>query len=67
MAVEGSVPQQGVIVPHLVVADAALAVAFYQRAFDAEILYRSPSPSGQGETHSSQALRLTHPGFAGGA
>ena len=49
MAVEGSVPAQGVIVPHLVVSDAATAVEFYQRAFDAEILYRSPSPSGQGE------------------
>jgi uncharacterized glyoxalase superfamily protein PhnB len=49
MAVEGSVPPQGVIVPHLVVADAAIAVDFYQRAFDAQILYRSPSPHGVGE------------------
>ena len=49
MAVEGSVPQQGVIVPHLVVADAALALEFYMRAFGAEVLYRSPSPSGNGE------------------
>jgi PhnB protein len=49
MAVEGSVPTRGVIVPHLVVRDAAEATGFYQRAFGAEILYRSPSPSGAGE------------------
>lgn len=49
MAVKGSVPQQGVIVPHLIVADAAVALAFYQRAFAAEMLYRSASPSGDGE------------------
>jgi uncharacterized glyoxalase superfamily protein PhnB len=49
MAVEGSVPTPGVIVPHLVVRDAAEAAHFYQSAFDAEILYRSPSPSGAGE------------------
>ena len=49
MAVKGSVPSPGVIVPHLVVRDAAEAVAFYSRAFSAEVLYRSPSPSGVGE------------------
>jgi PhnB protein len=49
MAVEGSVPTLGVIVPHLVVRDAAEALDFYQRAFDAEVLFRSPSPSGVGE------------------
>jgi len=49
MAVEGSVPQPGVIVPHLVVRDAAEAVEFYLRAFAATVLYRSPSPSGVGE------------------
>jgi PhnB protein len=49
MAVKGSVPAEGVIVPHLVVPDAATAVDFYGRAFGAEILYRSPSPSGEGE------------------
>jgi len=49
MAVEGSVPQMGVIVPHLVVRDAAEAVDFYIRAFAASVLYRSPSPSGAGE------------------
>lgn len=49
MAVKGSVPPVGVIVPHLVVRDAAEAVDFYTRAFSAEVLYRSPSPSGVGE------------------
>jgi uncharacterized glyoxalase superfamily protein PhnB len=49
MAVKGSVPSPGVIVPHLVVRDAAEAAAFYIRAFSAEVLYRSPSPSGVGE------------------
>jgi PhnB protein len=49
VAVEGSVPLPGVIVPHLVVRNAAEAVDFYIRAFGASILYRSPSPSGIGE------------------
>lgn len=49
MAVKGSVPAQGVIVPHLVVRDAAEALAFYTSAFGATVLYRSPSPSGVGE------------------
>jgi PhnB protein len=49
MAVEGSVPPPGMIVPHLVVRDAAEAVHFYTRAFGASVLYRSPSPSGIGE------------------
>ncbi len=49
MAVEGSVPREGVIVPHLVVRDASEAVSFYREAFGAEVLYRSPSPSGRGE------------------
>jgi PhnB protein len=49
MAVRGSVPKPGVIVPHLVVRDAAEAVSFYAEAFGAEVLYRSPSPSGAGE------------------
>lgn len=49
MAIEGSVPLPGVIVPHLVVRNAAEAVDFYTRAFAATILYRSPSPSGVGE------------------
>ena len=49
MAIKGSVPQNGVVVPHLVVADAAEALKFYARAFGAEVLFRSPSPSGHGE------------------
>jgi uncharacterized glyoxalase superfamily protein PhnB len=49
MAVEGSVPDAGIIVPHLVVRDAAEALDFYERAFSAVVLYRSPSPSGAGE------------------
>lgn len=49
MAIRGSVPQLGVIVPHLVVRDTAEALAFYERAFGAIVLYRSPSPSGDGE------------------
>ena len=49
MAVRGSVPQLGVIVPHLIVRDTAEALAFYERAFGAIVLYRSPSPSGDGE------------------
>ena len=49
MAVKGSVPPDGVIVPHLVVRDVKEALEFYERAFDATILYRSPSPSGAGE------------------
>lgn len=49
MAVEGSVPSAGAIVPHLVVRDTTEALAFYEKAFDAKLLYRSPSPSGCGE------------------
>jgi PhnB protein len=49
MAIRGSVPTPGIIVPHLVVRDAAEAASFYTRAFAAEVLYRSASPSGVGE------------------
>jgi PhnB protein len=49
MAVEGSVPSPGIVVPHLVVRNAQEAIDFYIRAFSAEVLYRSPSPSGEGE------------------
>ena len=49
MAVKGSVPGQGVIVPHLIVRNAIEAVEFYTRAFSATVLYRSPSLSGEGE------------------
>ena len=43
MAVEGSLPQSGVIVPHLVVRDAA------------EALYRSPPPRGAGEPNTCRS------------
>jgi uncharacterized glyoxalase superfamily protein PhnB len=49
MAVEGSVPAPGVVVPHLVVRDAPEALEFYGPAFGAEVLFRSASPSGVGE------------------
>ena len=49
MAVQGSEPRFGVVIPHLVVADVDEAVRFYRSAFDAEELYRSPSPSGAGQ------------------
>ncbi|WP_321476350.1 VOC family protein [uncultured Paludibaculum sp.] len=49
MAVEGSTPDPGVIVPHLVVRDMPEALDFYTSAFSARVLYRSVSPSGQGE------------------
>ena len=49
MAVEGSVPTPGIIIPHLIVRDAAEAVEFYVGAFGGEVVYRSPSPSGVGE------------------
>jgi PhnB protein len=48
MAVKGSEPPVGVVIPHLVVDDADRAVHFYQRAFGANELYRAPSPSGAG-------------------
>jgi PhnB protein len=48
MAIRGSEPAPGLIVPHLVVIDVDDAVQFYQRAFDAKELYRSPSPTGVG-------------------
>jgi len=49
MAVEGSVPKPGTIVPHLVVRNVPAAVEFYAAAFSAIVLYRSSSPSGEGE------------------
>ena len=49
MAVKGSVPSIGQIVPHLVVRDTEEALAFYRRAFGAELLYRSASLTGEGE------------------
>ncbi len=48
MAVEGSEPSHGVIVPCLVVADVDEAVHFYEKAFGAIELYRSPCAGGVG-------------------
>ncbi|SPF51888.1 PhnB domain protein [Candidatus Sulfopaludibacter sp. SbA4] len=48
MAIEGSEPLPGVIVPCLVVADVDEAMRFYQTAFGAEELYRSPCAGGVG-------------------
>ena len=41
MAVKGSVPSAGVIVPHLVVRNTAEALAFYEKAFNAKLLYHT--------------------------
>jgi hypothetical protein len=49
MAVRGSVPNPGTIVSHLVVRNVQEAVEFYTGAFSAKVLYRSSSPSGEGE------------------
>jgi PhnB protein len=48
MAVKGSEPAAGVIVPCLVVTDVDEALRFYHEAFDAEELYRSPCAGGVG-------------------
>src|SRR5690242_11420781 len=48
MAVQGSEPAPGVIVPCLVVADVDEAVRFYRDAFGAVELYRSPCAEGVG-------------------
>lgn len=48
MAVKGAEPSDGVIVPCLVVADVDQALRFYQEAFGAVELYRSPCAGGVG-------------------
>jgi len=48
MAVQGSEPAVGAIVPCLVVPDVDEAVRFYRDAFDAVELYRSPCAGGVG-------------------
>jgi len=48
MAVQGSEPSPGVIVPCLIVPDVDEALRFYQNAFGAEELYRSPCAGGVG-------------------
>jgi len=49
MAIAGSEPQPGQIVPCLVVTDIDAALRFYKDAFDAIELYRSPCAGGVGE------------------
>ncbi len=44
------------ITPHLVVRDAVRAVAFYERAFGAEELYRNLGPDGRSIVHSELLL-----------
>lgn len=48
MAIQGSEPVPGVIVPCLIVADVDAAVEFYVDAFGAVELYRSPCAGGVG-------------------
>jgi PhnB protein len=48
MAIQGASGRKGILTPHLVVRDAAQAAEFYQRAFGAVELYRSPLPGGMG-------------------
>ena len=48
MAIRGSEPAIGAILPCLVVADVDEAVTFYRDAFDAVELYRSPCEAGVG-------------------
>ena len=48
MAIQGSEPAPGIIVPCLVVPDVDEAVRFYREAFDAVELYRSPCAGGVG-------------------
>jgi PhnB protein len=48
MAIEGSEPNPGAIVPCLVVTDVDEAVRFYREAFGATELYRSPCTGGIG-------------------
>jgi uncharacterized glyoxalase superfamily protein PhnB len=65
MAVKGSVPTPEVIVPHLVVRDAAEAVDFYTRAFSAEVLYRSPLSERSWRAYPHQNMELAHSGLNG--
>jgi PhnB protein len=48
MAIKGSEPVDGAIVPCLVVADVDEALRFYREAFGAQELYRSPCAGGVG-------------------
>ena len=41
----------GTVTPHMVVRDAAKAIEFYKKAFNAEEVARMPGPGGQGVMH----------------
>jgi len=44
MAIQGGRPNNRQVVPYLMVRDARAALAFYQKAFGAEIIYQAPMP-----------------------
>jgi PhnB protein len=46
MAIQGARPVRPHVVPNLIVRDLAAAVAFYERAFGATVLYRGEIPGG---------------------
>jgi PhnB protein len=48
MAIQGARADNRQIVPYLFVRNGNEAIEFYQRAFGAEVLYRSPMPGGGG-------------------
>lgn len=48
MAIQGARPNNRQIVPYLFVRNGDEAIDFYQRAFGAEVMYRSPMPGGNG-------------------
>jgi PhnB protein len=48
MAIQGARPTDGRVVPFLFVPDGKAALAFYQRAFGAKILYQAPMPGSPG-------------------
>ncbi len=48
MAIQGGRPDNRQIVPYLMVSDSRAAVAFYQRAFGAELVYSDEMPGGHG-------------------
>jgi uncharacterized glyoxalase superfamily protein PhnB len=48
MAIKGTGIHTGQVIPHLLIRNLAEALKFYQQAFRAVELYRSPMPGGQG-------------------
>jgi PhnB protein len=48
MAIQGGRPDNRQIVPYLIVGDSRAAVAFYQRAFGAQLVYSDEMPGGRG-------------------